>query len=558
MYPNRNGARIAICVAAFSCPAVLRGGETAAESAETYNLAGIAADSITGAPVARALVRIWCFGAGGAVADDLLTNGGGGFRFTGLPQGRCTVSAKRPGFEDGQPEDAGGLVVGPSRENLRIAMKPVTVITGRVADRGGDPVEGVLVQALRFQIVQGRSESGVYAWATTDDKGRYRLANLWKGPFYVRAVGNGGSTRFTAGAVLPEAGAGESFAPVYYAGSSDMASATVIPPSPGEESHADLTITLEPGYRIRGVIGGFAPNRAAEIELLRGKDDFATGRVLLNVATAQFEIHDVTAGSYLLRITQGNGNQRTRAILPVNITGDVTGLKPELTPGADVIFQLHGDSDGGDSVGADVGGEDDSLDQSASRRHRIAARPLAMVQLHPEDDRKNDILYSQPDEQGTVRVKDVLPGRYSIWITPFRGYVSSIVCGTRDLTDNEELDVSAGVVPEPVEVTIRSDGGSVNGDVTTGGKPASGASVLLVSASAASRVIGPATSDGQGKFSIAQVPPGTYTAWAWHADAEVEYRNPLALQALGMQPVSVAVTAKAEQSVEVVLPEEHR
>jgi len=557
MWPTIKVSRIAICVVGISCPIILRSGEMATESGVTYNLAGIAANSVTGAPVTRALVQLRCFGAGGAVVDDLLTDGSGGFRFAGLPQGSCTLSAKRPGFEDGQAE--GGLVVGPSRENLRIAMKPVTVITGRVVNRSGDPVEGVLVQAMRTQIVEGRRESEVYAWATTDDIGHYRLANLWKGPFYVRAAGRGGGTRFTIGAVLPESGAGESFAPVYYASASDMASATVIPPGPGEELHADLTITMEPGYRIRGVIGGFVPNRAADIELLRGRDDFATGRVLLNAATAQFEIHDVGAGSYLLRITQGSADERTRAVMPLTISGDVTGLKPELMPGVEVVFQFHGDSAAQDSSRADDDGEEASLEQQpAPGRHRVATAPPAMVQLHAEDDPKNDIFYGQPDEQGIVQVKNVLPGRYSIGITPFNGYASSIVCGTRDLTESDELEISPGVVSAPVEVTIRSDGGSVNGTVTSGGRPTSRVSVMLVSASVASRVIGPIMSDNEGKFNIAQVPPDTYTAWAWHADADLEYRNPAALQALGIPPVSVAVTAKARQNIELTLPEERK
>ena len=106
-----NVARIVICIVGLSCNVVLRSGEPAAESAPTYNLAGISVNSVTGGPVARALIQIWCFGASGAIVDGVLTNGSGGFRFTGLPQGRCTLSAKRPGFEDGQAEDAGGLVV---------------------------------------------------------------------------------------------------------------------------------------------------------------------------------------------------------------------------------------------------------------------------------------------------------------------------------------------------------------------------------------------------------------------------------------------------------------
>ena len=550
-----NLARITIWAAALPYTVAGSIGETPAESGSVYTLAGIVANSATGAPIARALVSVQCFGTGGVAMDGVLTDGSGGFRFTGLPQGRCMLSSKRPGFEDGHSEDTAGLVVGPSRENLRIGMKPVTVITGRVLDRRGDPVAGLLVQALLSRIDEGRRESKVYAWATTDDKGHYRLGNLWQGPFYVRVVGRSGMTRYMLGDVLPQSGEGESFAPVYYQNASDLASAVVIPASPGEELHADLTITMEPGFRIRGTIGGFAPNRPAEIELLRGKDDFATGRVLLNTATAQFEIHDVTAGSYLLRITQSGGDQKMRAILPVNITGDMTGLRPELLPGVDVVFQFHGDSEEAATDGPEDDGQVGDLPGAASVGHLPRRAMLATVQLRAEDDPKSEMYFARPDEQGTMQVDGVLPGRYSIVVAPFSGYTQSIICGTSDLTETAELDVPAGTAPAPVEVTIRSDGGSVGGTVTSAGKPSLGATVILVSASRVSSIVGPMNTNAQGKFTMLQVPPGNYVAWAWRAGAEVEYLNPAALQALGTAPVNVTVTANGKQTIELAIPE---
>lgn len=545
----RHVAQIAICL--LICPATV----SIAEETPKYIIAGMVTNSVSGVPIARVLVALRCFGQQNSAMEEILTDGSGAFRFTGLAHGLCNVTTKRPGFEDGGAGSGGGpIAIGPSRENVHITMKPVTVITGRVVDRSGEPVEGVQVQALRSNIVDGRREPQVYAWATTDDKGRYRLANLWQGPFYVRAMGSGGRSSFTLGAVLPESGSGESFSPVYYSGASDMASATSIPGSPGEELHADLMITKEPGYRIRGVIGGYIPNQPATVELLRGSDDFGAGRVLVNPSTAQFEIHDVTSGSYLLRISQGSGEQRTRALLPIQIAGaDVTGVRPELAPGVEVVFEFQGSRE---EYAEQSEEQDSDNDAVTAARDNTAARHMAVaaVQLQALDTEKREMFFGQADEKGNVHVRGLLPGRYSIHVQPFSAYISSMQCGSTDLLESLELHIQPGIAPEAIEVALKHDGGSVEGSVTDDDGPLARASVILVSASHPANLLGPFATNDEGGFRFGNVAPGAYTIWAWRADSEVEYRNPAALQALGSQPASVTVTAEGEQKVEVKLP----
>lgn len=113
------------------------------------------------------------------------------------------------------------------------------------------------------------------------------------------------------------------------------------------------------------------------------------------------------------------------------------------------------------------------------------------------------------------------PGRYLFAPGQFgnRGYyVSAVIVDGHDVLGQAvELDG-----PTAVKAILKNDGGSVRGTVEKGG----GATVVLIADPTAYARFGmTARCDGEGNFTIADVPPGNYTAVAFQV-ADVLYLPP--------------------------------
>ena len=308
-----------------------------------------------------------------------------------------------------------------------------------------------MIQALTGRLFRGRQDYLIASSTATDDRGEYRLAGLYGGPFYVRAAGLRGGTRIVLGPTVPAAGSGDAFAPEYYPDLRERTGATLIPASQGQEAHADFRLTLTQAFRIR-TIAGHVGNQAAEVQLLLGEEDYAAGRVVVNARTGQVEIHDVVPGSYVFQVTQGTGEAAMRAQTPVVVSsGDVTGVVARMERGVEVLARIEG----GDptAVGTELGGMLVRQGLPAA----ITLRPLGGSTGVARQ------LPARAGDDGLLHVNGVLAGRYALEIRPFSGYVGSVRTGANDLTQHPELTVAPGVAPGVLEVTIRSDGGTVSG-----------------------------------------------------------------------------------------------
>lgn len=77
--------------------------------------------------------------------------------------------------------------------DLIFRLQRLGAITGRVTDEDGDPVEGVMVEALVRRRVRGKDSISDSRHAKTNDLGEYRLYDLSAGHYYVRATFERGS-----------------------------------------------------------------------------------------------------------------------------------------------------------------------------------------------------------------------------------------------------------------------------------------------------------------------------------------------------------------------------
>jgi hypothetical protein len=155
----------------------------------TAAIKGQVVDGVTGNPIPRARVRLL---NNPAQKPAVLTDADGAFAFTGLPAGPYSVMAEKSTFLAGRYPEVSRSIRAASQPflvrdgqavQIAIPMFRGGVITGRVVDAHGDPVDVAQVRVLRVQR-GGRPVTA--GQAQTNDLGEYRVPRLQPGRYVVQ------------------------------------------------------------------------------------------------------------------------------------------------------------------------------------------------------------------------------------------------------------------------------------------------------------------------------------------------------------------------------------
>jgi hypothetical protein len=237
-----------------------------------------------------------------AVTDD-----SGKFRFSGLAPGVYGLRAERIGYLPPATSRGGGarVAAGEEAKASDIVLNRQGVISGRVTDADGEPVE----QASVWAMPVGRGGAAGWRNGMSDDRGEFRIAQLASGAYKLVAI------RHENGFATPVVAAGEAvmlYAPTYFPSVLEAASATQVTVGSGEErtgleirlrksvavrvagrvttelaGDAPMSLTLQP-YQVGGARGGnFMMNTLG-------------GRSTMASADGRFVIPNVTPGEYIL------------------------------------------------------------------------------------------------------------------------------------------------------------------------------------------------------------------------------------------------------------------
>jgi len=319
----------------------------------TASIAGtVVTDEATPRPLRRATVTL----SAGALAlpQVAVTDDSGAFVFQGLPAGTYSLAvtrngyvaafygAKHPGKGPGVP-----IALADGQRLDRIMLKALrgSVISGTVRDQGGQPLVGTQVQVTEIQTVNGQRRANPAAQnVMTDDRGIYRAFGLAPGSYVVlaRSAGLGAllssesrqitgdeirwaqqatsSNAATAGAApaaltpAPPSGQSVTYTSVYYPGTPDPASASLVSVGPGEEREGiDFAAMLVPTAKISGTVvdpNGQNP-QTAQVSLVPVQSDAtdmlgaifgAIGLAGRGVQDGKFVLTGVTPGRYKLTV----------------------------------------------------------------------------------------------------------------------------------------------------------------------------------------------------------------------------------------------------------------
>jgi hypothetical protein len=345
--------------------------------------------------------RILLTKVGGKLTDSILATSDalGRFSVANIPPGSYRVFADHDDYvraEYGQrtlaqPGASIALAAGQRVADLNLVLTPTSVVTGRITSREGVPIPRVYIRAYKSAYAQGERKLSVVKETQSNDLGEYRLFGLTPGLYFISAApyappqvrdgmyivptpptldgrGEGYSQfsvapRLSSGAPIhPLALTGESYAQIYYPGTTDARSARPVEIQPGTVVRAvDFNTMRIPrsGYHVRGqFIDSRTGQNATGVRWTIGEPgllatvrdgeapqgtfeatDLQPGRYTLSGVVSGGGLDFTVAGNLLIEVsTTSLDNLRIVLNPPINLSGQVTNMNAALS-GATVTLQ---------------------------------------------------------------------------------------------------------------------------------------------------------------------------------------------------------------------------
>jgi hypothetical protein len=425
-------------------------------------------------------------------AGEITTNEQGAFVFSGLKPGRYTVFIEKAGY---LPEFL--EFPGPTTD-IVVRLRRAAIISGHVLDSDGHVVRKALVEVMKKNHMYGEvsllTVSGAFVW--TDDLGRYRVAGLAPGSYYLRSSCDGYDT-------------------VLYPGAAGFLGAQTIDLVTGSErNEIDFQLRRAPRFTLEGRLIDSETEGPARAKFLRAHSaDLIAGTLLDGVIhDGYFRLEGLKRGRYFLDFAWvGATNNVTRTeILPFEMgNADQNGVVLRVGPRVSVAGRLNprgGKQSGQLSV---------YLEPTAGAVRAKIAGSGAGATVAPD---------------GTFKINGVSPGQYHLRVhsgAPTRRFFvveqSVVVDSNAPITGLVlDLDYSAGAVSGRA--------------LDVAGNTIPGALVMLQSVDSEKldldlyRHIYRA--DDTDSYSITGVVPGEYVLFTWRGDADLVGDPDLFVQAL--------------------------
>jgi hypothetical protein len=174
------------------------------------------------------------------------TDDKGQFIFSSVAAGSEFVAAKKPGFlcllmrSRQQPHCHENVDVQAGDIQVTLTMVPQALVSGRIVDQTGKPVEELHLNLMQKEDLDGHSTWRVIGQSLTktNDEGAFRIENLEAGSYLLQ----------TLNTVDPQEGredADHGYVATYFPGTPNLSDAKPIVVHAGEELKADLTVTHE-------------------------------------------------------------------------------------------------------------------------------------------------------------------------------------------------------------------------------------------------------------------------------------------------------------------------
>lgn len=233
--------------------------------------------------------------------DDTETDGQGRFIFTDLPPARYEIRVYRSDLGDAGANLVGGdatiSLETSDVKDLELRISTPGSLSGVVLDDSGAPVFGAAVVAsTALRQLSGINGSG-RIWVT-DEKGRFRIAGLPPGDYFVGAHFDDDIATFLLQAPKPKNPIRKRLAFTLYPGAADLAHARTVHVAENAETDVRLIMARRGGTSIEGELIGLDPGDKVSLSLhVEGDDNTLQSNVQEN---GLFRFTNVLPGRYTI------------------------------------------------------------------------------------------------------------------------------------------------------------------------------------------------------------------------------------------------------------------
>jgi protocatechuate 3,4-dioxygenase beta subunit len=451
----------------LSLPIALALGQSApspssAETARKATIEGVVVNEITKEPLRRAEVSLQRSGKSGMMmggdnsAYSAVTDASGRFRIGNIEPGEYFLNHHKTGYVGSRSAFGSSarflkLGAGDSLTDLRYSLLPQAVVTGRVVDDEGEPVQGASVMLMRSSYRRGSGQMLTpAAQAITNDLGEYRIINVQPGRYYLQA----NIQRMMPGGGVPPSPSAPAGTPrtalvsTYYPSATESSQATRIEARAGLGlSGQDITLRREKVYKLSGKVldANGSPARQTFVMLRVEDGDVAYGFMGSGVdEKGSFAINNTRPGQYTITASKMDGQNRQSAETSVTVgDSDVTSVVLQMLPGLE-------------AKGSIVLEGSDKKDFDFSHY---------FINLIPTGSPPFGGAGAQAKADGTFTISQITPGRYNLGINNDggEGYVQSIQLAGEDVY-GKEVDAD-NLAVGGLRIVVRLDSAKVAGTV---------------------------------------------------------------------------------------------
>jgi hypothetical protein len=467
-------------------PAVAVAQAAPREEPKPAGISGVVSNRLTGAPLPHAHVRFT-----GSPSYGAMTTDDGRFSVTGMAPGRYEIFAERRGYIPFTAMDSETgfleLKAGETVNDLGLKLLPWAVISGRVLDSNGIPMENTYVQALSGNHLR---------FAGTNDRGEFRIGELHPGRYLIRAFS---PSQEMPPEIRTDGTAELHHGRTYYPSSASPRSAAPVQARAGQETGGiEIRLLPSPILSVSGAVVN-VPEGAMQdpaVEWINGREK----RNLRLKRDKTFTAWRVAPGRYQLIATGVDGQSRHLRSAPVEITltnTSIQGVRLELSPPRELSGQIQ--VEGGGALPA------------KRARPVLKFQPLGSLAGCAQD--------AEINGNGSFRSPGICPGRYYLRLEglPENFYIRSARLGQTELRNNV-MDLRSLPPDTSLDVQLGTIAAEISGVVRDAKGPVSGVQVeIFFDNEYEADLLAQTATDATGNYRLRGVAPGKYKLFAWDA-----------------------------------------